>query len=129
MLCSAVQIYVPRETCWPCIPLFRDVVNTSIFPDFCMGLYTNSAIPPGGARPPPATAAQRRAHRQAHIMMQIMHGEYIEDLRIHCIQKMPYESMTYKTLETDSKSGRKSGFTSNHCHILNDNALPKRPYI
>lgn len=42
---------------------------------------------------------------------------------------MPYRSMAYKILETDSKSGSESGLPFDRCHILNDNALSKRRYI
>jgi hypothetical protein len=44
-------------------------------------------------------------------------------------KRMPYKSMTYKILETDSKSGSESGLSLDHCHILNDNALSERRYI
>jgi len=50
-------------------------------------------------------------------------------LAFTAFKRMPYESMTYKILETDSKSGSESGLPFDRCHILNDNALPERRYI
>lgn len=124
-----MHTYVPRETCWPCIPLFSNVVNTSIFPDFGIGLYT---IAPYGwvapAQPRPAAAAPPPASARHDMRF----GPAVNSLKIlgfTAFKRMPYKSMAYKILETDSKSGSESGLTIDRCHILNDNVLSKRRYI
>ena len=129
MCYSAVQIYVPRETCWPCIPLFRDVVNTSIFPDFRTGLYT---IAPYGWVAPAQPRSAAAAPPPARARYDMRFSPAVNSLKIlafTAFKRMPYESMTYKILETDSKSGSESGLTLDRCHILNDNALSERRYI
>jgi hypothetical protein len=65
--------------------------------------------------PPPASACHDMRFSPAVNSLKI--------LEFTASKRMPYESMTYKTLETDSKSGSESGFTPNHCHILNDTTL------
>lgn len=125
----SVQIYVPRETYLPCIPLFSNVVNTSNFPDFCTGLYTIAPYPPvAHACPQP----RRRSGERTGKRISWCRSCAVNTLKIlesTAFKRMPYESMAYKTMETDSKSGSESGLTIDRCHILNDNALSKRRYI
>ena len=122
-LCKTVHTHVSHKTYLPCIPLFSNVVNTSNFPDFCTGLYTIAPYPPVAPAQPRAAAAAPPPASARHDMR---FGPAVNSLKIlesTASKRMPYESMAYKTMETDSKSGSKSGFTPNPCHILNDTTL------
>lgn len=76
---------------------------------------------PAAAAPPPASAYHEARCSPAVNSLKI--------LGFTAFKRMPYRSMAYKILETDSKSGSESGLTIDRCHILNDNALSKRRYI
>jgi len=76
---------------------------------------------PAAAAPPPASAHYDMRFSPAVNSLKI--------LGFTAFKRMPYRSMAYKILETDSKSGSESGLTLDRCHILNDNALSERRYI
>jgi hypothetical protein len=76
---------------------------------------------PAAAAPPPASDHYDMRFSPAVNSLKI--------LGFTAFKRMPYRSMTYKILETDSKSGSESGLTLDRCHILNDNALSERRYI
>lgn len=76
---------------------------------------------PAAAAPPPASAHYDMRSSPAVNSLKI--------LGFTAFKRMPYRSMAYKILETDSKSGSDYGLPFDHCHILNDNALSERRYI
>lgn len=76
---------------------------------------------PAAAAPPPASEHYDMRSSPAVNSLKI--------LGFTAFKRMPYRSMAYKILETDSKSGSDYGLPFDHCHILNDNALSERRYI
>lgn len=100
-----------------------------IFLIFVLGCIQLAPDPPmAHARPQPSAAAAASA-RECYDMQRSPAVNALKIFEFTVSKRMPYESMAYKTMETDSKSGSDYGLPFDHCQFLNDNALSKRRYI
>ena len=86
----------------------------------CIQLARYPPVAHAQPQPPAAAAAAASAHYDMRSSPAV---NSLKILGFTAFKRMPYESMTYKTMETDSKSGSDYGLPFDHCHILNDTTL------
>lgn len=117
-----------KHTC-PVYHFLAMWLTLPIFLIFVLGCIQLAPDPPmAHARPQPSAAAAASAS-ECYDMRCSPAVNALKIFEFTASKRMPYESMAYKTMETDSKSGSDYGLPFNHCQFLNDNALSKRRYI
>jgi hypothetical protein len=93
---------------WLTLPFFL------ILGQGCIQLARYPPVAHAQPQPRAATAAAASAHYDMRF------GPAVNSLKIlefTAFKRMPYESMAYKTMETDSKSGSESGLTIEPCQF------------